>query len=151
MYRIDYNWSDKDHFFASVWRQKTQPIPQCQLPIQICSSNPADPEDAWVSRFNWDHIFSPTMLNHFAYGYVNRNEGYGSVIGQNPADLPQIPNAVAYTASPAANFSASGTQNFASWGNTRGPGSLNKTTRPFTYCQRHGHLGSGRARDQVRR
>ncbi len=55
-----------------------------------------------MSRFNWDHIFSPTLLNHFAYGYVNRNEGYGSVPAQNPADLPQIPNAVAYLASPQA-------------------------------------------------
>jgi len=130
LYRIDYNWSDKDHFFASVWRQKTQPIPQCQLPIQVCSANPADPEDAWVSRFNWDHIFSPTILNHFAYGYVNRNEGYGSVIGQNPAELPQIPNAVAYLASPAAGFSASGISNLAGWGNSGGLGALNKTTRP---------------------
>jgi len=130
LYRIDYNWSDKDHFFASIWRQNTQPTPQCQLPVQICNSSPADPEDAWVSRFNWDHIFSPTLLNHMAYGYLNRNEGYGSVPAQNPADLPQIPNAVAYNASPAANFSASGISNFTGWGNSSGLGALNKSTRP---------------------
>jgi hypothetical protein len=130
LYRIDYNWSDKDHFFASIWRQNTQPTPQCQLPVQICSSNPADPEDAWVSRFNWDHIFSPTLLNHMAYGYLNRNEGYGSVPAQNPANLPQIPNAAAYNASPQANFSASGISNFTQWGQSAGLGSLNKSTRP---------------------
>ena len=61
---------------------------------------------------------------------MNRNEGYGSVTGQNPADLPKIPNAVAYNASPAANFSGNGITNFSSWGNTQGPGYLNKTTRP---------------------
>lgn len=130
LYRIDYNWSDRDHFFASIWRQNTQPTAQCELPVQICNSNPADPEDAWVSRFNWDHIFSPTLLNHMAYGYLNRNEGYGSVPAQNPADLPQIPNAVAYNASPQANFSASGISNFRQWGQSAGLGSLNKSTRP---------------------
>jgi len=132
LYRIDYNWSDQDHFFASIWRQHNPPLAQCELPLQICNSNPADPEDAWVSRFNWDHIFSPTVLNHFAYGYGNRNEGYGSIPAQNPAVLPMIPNAAAYNASPAANFSASGytgTQ-LVSWGQSAGLGSLNKTTRP---------------------
>ncbi len=130
LYRIDYHWSDQDHFFASIWRQHTQPNQQCALPVELCTSSPANPEDAWVSRFNWDHIFSPTILNHFAYGYVNRNEGYGSVTGQNPADLPMIPNAVAYNASPAANFSGNGVSTFTGWGNTEGPGYLNKTTRP---------------------
>jgi hypothetical protein len=130
LYRIDYHWSDQDHFFASIWRQHTQPNQQCALPVELCTSSPANPEDAWVSRFNWDHIFSPTILNHFAYGYVNRNEGYGSVTGQNPAVLPEIPNAVAYNASPAANFSGNGISTFAGWGNTEGPGYLNKTTRP---------------------
>ena len=127
-FRIDYNWSDNDRFFASVWRQHNPPLAQCQLPLQICNSNPADPEDAWVSRFNYDHIFSPTLLNHLAYGYVNRNEGYGSIPAQKP--IPQIPNAVAYLAAPAANFSASGISNFDSWGQSAGLGSLNKTTRP---------------------
>ena len=127
-YRIDYNWSDNDRFFASVWRQHNPPLAQCQLPLQICSSNPADPEDAWVSRFNWDHIFSPTLLNHLAYGYVNRNEGYGSIPSQKP--IPQIPNAVAYLAAPQATFTASGLSNLPQWGQSAGLGSLNKTTRP---------------------
>ncbi|MGA8594570.1 MAG: TonB-dependent receptor [Bryobacteraceae bacterium] len=130
LYKIDHYWGEKDHMFLTIWRQKTQPNEQCALPVQLCTSSPANPEDAWVSRFNWDHIFTPTLLSHFAVGYVNRNEGYGSVTGQNPADLPKIPNAVAYNASPAANFSGNGITNFASWGNTQGPGYLNKTTRP---------------------
>ncbi len=128
VYRIDHYWGEKDHLFVSIWRQLTQPNEQCALPVQLCTSSPANPEDAWVSRFNWDHIFSPTLLSHFAVGYVNRNEGYGSVTGQQP--VPQIPNAVAYNASPAAGFSGNGITNFASWGNTQGPGYLNKSTRP---------------------
>jgi hypothetical protein len=130
LYKIDHYWGDKDHIFVTVLRQTTQPNEQCALPVQLCTSSPANPEDAWVSRLNWDHIFSPTLLSHFAYGYLNRNEGYGSVTGQNPNDLPKIPNAVAYDASPAANFSGSGVNTFVGWGNTQGPGYLNKTTRP---------------------
>jgi hypothetical protein len=130
LFRIDHYWGEKDHFFFTIWRQVTQPIAQCQLPVQLCSANPANPEDAWVNRFNWDHIFSPTLLSHFAYGYLNRNEGYGSVPAQNPADLPHIPNAAAYLASPGANFSGNGVSNYAGWGNTAGLGALNKTTRP---------------------
>ena len=130
LYKIDYYWSEQDHFFATIWRQQTSPNEQCHLPAQLCTSSPANPEDAWVSRFNWDHTFTPSLLSHFAYGYLNRNEGYGSVSGQDPAQLPQIPNAVAYNASPSAGFSGNGVSNFTGWGNTSGPGYLNKTTRP---------------------
>jgi hypothetical protein len=130
LYKIDHYWGDKDHVFATIWRQQTQPNEQCALPVQLCTSSPANPEDAWVSRLNWDHIFSATLLSHFAYGYVNRNEGYGSVTGQNPNDLPKIPNAVAYNASPSAGFSGNAITNYAGWGNTEGPGYLNKSTRP---------------------
>jgi hypothetical protein len=130
LYKIDHYWGEKDHVFATIWRQQTQPNEQCALPVELCTSSPANPEDAWVSRLNWDHIFSGNLLSHFAYGYVNRNEGYGSVTGQNPNDLPKIPNAVANNASPEAGFSGNAITNFASWGNTEGPGYLNKTTRP---------------------
>lgn len=130
LYKIDHYWGEKDHVYVTVWRQDTQPNEQCALPVMLCTSSPAKPEDAWVSRLNWDHIFTPTFLSHFAYGYVNRNEGYGSVTGQNAALLPHIPNAAAYFASPAASFNGNGITNFAGWGNTQGPGYLNKTTRP---------------------
>lgn len=130
LYKIDYYWSENDHMFATIWRQQTQVNEQCALPVQLCTSSPANPEDAWVSRFNWDHTFSPTLLSHFAYGYGNRNEGYGSVSGQDPSLLPHIPNAAAYNASPTASFSGNGVSNYASWGNNSGYGPLNKTTRP---------------------
>ncbi|HVT93053.1 MAG TPA: TonB-dependent receptor [Bryobacteraceae bacterium] len=130
LYKIDYYWSDNDHFYATIWRQLTQPNEQCALPVQLCTSSPAIPEDAWVSRFNWDHTFSPTFLSHFAYGYGNRNEGYGSVQGQDPSLLPHIPNAAAYNASPTASFGGNGITNYAGWGNNSGYGPLNKTTRP---------------------
>jgi hypothetical protein len=130
LYKIDHYWGDNDHMFLTIWRQQTHPNNQCALPVQLCTSSPADPEDAWVNRFNYDHIFTPTLLSHFAVGYLNRNEGYGSVPGQDPSVLPHIPNAAAYNASPAANFSGNGVTTYPGWGNTQGFGPLNKTTRP---------------------
>ncbi len=130
LYKIDHYWGEKDHFYLTIWRQRNPVNEVCSLPPELCTKSPANPEDAWVNRFNWDHIFTPTFLSHFAVGYGNRNEGYGSVSGQDPNQLPKIPNAAAYNASPAANFSGNGVTNFASWGNTNGPGYLNKTTRP---------------------
>ncbi len=130
LYKIDHNWGEKDHIYVTIWRQNNPPNNQCALPVMLCNSSPANPEDAWVNRLNWDHIISPTFLSHFAFGYLNRNEGYGSVPGQNPAELPHIPNAVAYNASPAASFSAPGITDFYTFGNTSGLGVLNKTTRP---------------------
>jgi hypothetical protein len=130
LYKFDHYWGESDHFFVTIWRQATDPNNQCALPVMLCTSSPAIPEDAWVNRINWDHIFTPTLLSHFAVGYLNRNEGYGSVPGQDPTQLPHIPNAAAYNASPAAGFSGNGVQNFAGWGNTQGFGPLNKSTRP---------------------
>ncbi|MEO8661260.1 MAG: carboxypeptidase regulatory-like domain-containing protein [Bryobacteraceae bacterium] len=130
LYKIDHYWGDNDHFFLTIWRQKSLPNEQCELPVQLCTSNPSNPQDAWVNRFNWDHIFTPTLLSHFAAGYLNRNEGYGSVPAQDPSQLPRIPNAAAYNASPAANFSGNGFDNYSGYGNTAGYGPLNKSTRP---------------------
>jgi hypothetical protein len=129
LFKIDHNWGDNDHIFATIWRQITIPSNQCQLPVQLCSSSPANPEDAWVNRMNWDHIFTPALMAHTAYGYLNRNEGYGSVPGQSATAI-QIPNAVAYNASPNAYFGGSNITGMPSWGNTSGPGPLNKSTRP---------------------
>jgi hypothetical protein len=123
--RIDHNWGDKDHIFASIWRQTTPKKFACALPIQICNSNLSDPQDSWVSRLNWDRSISPTILNHFAYGYLNRNEGYGS-INVGFSDLPKIRGAFTQSYPPQFQFD----NNFAQLGNNSGLNDGNKTTRP---------------------
>ncbi len=151
LYKIDHYWGEKDHIFVTIWRQTTQPNEQCALPVELCTSSPANPEDAWVNRLNWDHIFSATLLSHFAIGYVNRNEGYGSVSGQNPALLPQIPNAAAYSRLAQLRVSAATASPISpSWGNTNGPGYLNKTTRPSIITNELITVVHGRSHDQVR-
>ena len=50
LFKIDHYWGEKEHFYATIWRQQTQPNEQCAIPVELCTSSPADPEDAWVSR-----------------------------------------------------------------------------------------------------
>jgi hypothetical protein len=128
--RIDHNWGDKDHVFASIWRQTTPKKFNCALPLQICSNNLSDPQDSWVSRLNWDRSISPTILNHFAYGYLNRNEGYGSINTDFTKDLPQIPGAFSHAYPPQFTFGDNKSNDFAQLGNNSGLNNGNKTTRP---------------------
>jgi hypothetical protein len=88
--RVDQYFRDKDHFSASVYYQGAHPNTISQLPVQVSSDNDASPEYAFVDRFNWDHTLSPTLLNHMAAGYHNREEGYGSLNWKFASLFPQI-------------------------------------------------------------
>ncbi len=124
--RIDHNWGEKDHIFVSSWRQTTPKKYACALPIQLCNSTLSDPQDSWVTRLNWDRSISPTILNHFAYGYLNRNEGYGSINAAYAKDLPQISGAFSHSYPPAFTFD----NGFTTFGSNSGLNAGNKTTRP---------------------
>src|SRR5437667_1120308 len=78
MTRIDHNYGDKDHFYFFWWRQFTGYNTATLLPVAIATESPTRPQNSPISRFNWEHIFSTTMTNHATFGYLNRNEGYGS-------------------------------------------------------------------------
>jgi len=126
MTRIDHNWGDKDHFYfflvASVHR------------IQYGHGSPifdrhgiaTRPQNSPIARFNYEHTFSPTLTNHATFGYLNRNEGYGSENLSFIGKLPQIANAASTNALPAFNFS----DGYNSISNSNGPPNTNITVRP---------------------
>jgi hypothetical protein len=126
MTRIDHQYGDKDHFYFFWWRQFTGFNTATALPIAIATESPTRPQNSPISRFNWEHTFSPTLLNHATFGYLNRNEGYGSenlaFIGQ----LPQVPGAANTNALPAFTFS----DGFNQISNSNGPPDTNITVRP---------------------
>ncbi len=123
--KIDHYLTDNDHFSATIWRQTTPIKFNCQLPLQICDSDFSSPQDSWVNRLNYDKTISPTLLNHFAYGYLNRNEGYGSIDYKYANEIPYI-NGANKSYPPALSFG----DGFTSFGNSRGLSGGNKTTRP---------------------
>jgi hypothetical protein len=126
MGRFDLQLSSSDHFFVSVWHQRAPAKFVSVLPQPIASETYSDPQNSWVSRLNWDRTFSPTLLNHMSMGYLNRNEGYGSVNQEFVNVFPQIRGVAGYNVPPQMAFS----DGFAQFGSNAGVNIGNVTTRP---------------------
>ena len=86
--RYDLQFASSDHLFASFWHQRAPAKFVSTLPQAIANETYSDPQNSWVNRFNWDRTFSGTLLNHMSMGYLNRNEGYGSVNQELRRRLP---------------------------------------------------------------
>ncbi|HYK89418.1 MAG TPA: carboxypeptidase regulatory-like domain-containing protein [Acidobacteriota bacterium] len=122
----DYYFREKDHFAATVWYQGAPAKFVSVFPLQIASETFSAPQFSWVNRFNWDHTFSPSLLNHISYGYLNRNEGYGSVDKDYVNEFPKIAGVAKNDIPPTVGISG-----YAGYGATNGLGGLpNTTARP---------------------
>lgn len=126
MTRIDHNYGDKDHFYFFWWRQFTGFNTATALPQSIATESPTRPQNSPIARFNWEHIFTTTITNHATFGYLNRNEGYGSENLSSIGKLPQIAGAASTRALPAFTFS----DGFNQISNSNGPPNTNITVRP---------------------
>jgi hypothetical protein len=124
--RYDLQIAGGDHLFASFWHQRAPAKFVSKLPQAIADETYSDPQNSWVNRFNWDRTFSPTLLNHLSMGYLNRNEGYGSVNQDFVGDFPQIPGVAGYPVPPQITFG----DGYAQFGNNAGINVGNVTTRP---------------------
>ncbi len=126
MIKADHYVGEKDHFSGTYWYQGAQPQFNCRLPIEMCEEVFTAPQWSTVDRFNWDHTFSPTVLNHFAGGYLDRFEGYGSINAQYVDQFPQIPGVAAHNSPPVITFG----DGFQQYGNNAGINTRNVTSRP---------------------
>jgi hypothetical protein len=124
--KIDQDRGSKDHFALSIYYQYQPPQLYSSLPPQLATEDMQDPENSSVDRFNWDHTFTPNLLNHAAFGYLNRHEAYGSITAKYVNDLPKIPGVAAATYPPVIAFG----DGFSQYGNARGLTSTNLTSRP---------------------
>jgi len=124
--RFDTYIGQKDHIHVSLWHQRAPAKFYTTLPHEIANEDFSDPQNSSVHRLNWDHTFSPNVLNHMTFGYLNRNEGYGTVNADAVDVLPKIAGVAAHDVPPVINFS----DGFASFGNNRGINTFNVTTRP---------------------
>ncbi len=124
--RFDTYVGQKDHLAISLWHQRAPKKVYAGLPHEIATEDYSDPQNSWVNRANWDHTFGPNLLNHFSFGYLNRNEGYGCVNEDAVDKLPKIAGVVSHNLPPRIDFS----DGFSSFGCNRGipPGTI--TTRP---------------------
>jgi hypothetical protein len=124
--RFDTYIGQKDHFFVSLWFQRAPAKFYSHLPHEISSDTYSDPQNSSVHRLNWDHTFSNNLLNHVTFGYLNRNEGYGSINADSVDKLPKIAGVAGYNVPPQVSFS----DGFAQWGQSSGVNIGNVTTRP---------------------
>ncbi len=126
MGRFDLQIKNNDHIFTSVWHQRAPAKFVSVLPQSIASETYSDPQNSWVSRLNWDRSFTSNLLNHMSMGYLNRNEGYGSVNQDFVDDFPKIAGVAGYNVPPQMSFS----DGFAQFGTNAGVNIGNVTTRP---------------------
>ncbi len=104
---MDHNILDKDHIAYTVYYEGTARLPPsqgCNLPVQICNQNFAGPEYSFIDRFNWDHTFSPTLINNARFGYQNRMEGYQSQNAQYASAFPTIKGVPSFAYPPQMDF-----------------------------------------------
>ena len=99
--RIDYNLSSFDHIFGTFHRETGQSI---TYGLDIGPAGKIiNQTDDYATTIGWSHIFSPTMLNEFRFGYMHRignsgteGQGFTSLadfgINGDPNCLSSIPN-----------------------------------------------------------
>jgi hypothetical protein len=122
--RVDFNIGAMDHLYYTTWFQYSGVNTESDLPVSISTAQPANPENANIERFNWEHNFSGTMNNHATLGYLNRNEGYYALNGD--AKLPTVPGVPQPTWLPEFTFGGG----YSQLGNNSAPTSADtKTTR----------------------
>lgn len=126
MFRIDHNIGDKDHIYFSWWRQYAAINRASLLPEAIATESPTTPQNSPISRINWEHTFSPTLTHHATFGYLNRNEGYGSLNVAYANQLPKVAGVASQLYLPSFNFS----DGFTSMSNSTGFNERNITVRP---------------------
>lgn len=88
--RGDMYWKDSDHFILTYHYRGSLPFTQSVLPAALDTNNTRIPNYSHVARFNWDHIFTPTLLNHFAVGYLDLPTKVYNASDCCVSQLPQI-------------------------------------------------------------
>ena len=102
--RIDHNFGDKDHF-AGIMHYHGSFVPVVsELPLQISTTAPYGVNYGFLDRFNWDHTFAPTLLNHFAFGYNDIWTITTCLDTPYASNLPQIPGVASHAFPPLLNF-----------------------------------------------
>jgi hypothetical protein len=102
--RGDQYYGDKDHFELTYHYRGTLPFTQNAFPAVIDTNNTRIPNYSHVARFNYDHTFKPTLLNHFALGYLDLPTKLYNASDCCVDQLPKIPGVYSYQHGSALQF-----------------------------------------------
>jgi hypothetical protein len=109
--RADEYFGEKDHLFGTYHYRGTLPYTQSAFPAVIDTNNTRIPNYSHIVRVNYDHIFSPTLVNHFAWGYLDLRTAEYNASDCCVDQVPQIAGVYSHTHVPVLNF-----DNFSSYG-----------------------------------
>jgi Carboxypeptidase regulatory-like domain len=124
--RIDQYLGNNDHITFTIFKRTNLRQDTTTLPPQI-STGQVNYKRTWINRVNWDHTFSPTLLNHFSIGY-NHDHFFGGGIDVPYTDqLPQIKGVARHAYPSAIRFID---DNFAGYGSNQGSAEENGWPAP---------------------
>jgi hypothetical protein len=103
MEKVDENIGSRDHFSEMFFYKYLPETTFTTLPVQISNSGTSYKRTT-VVRINYDHTFSPEIINHFGFGYQNDKYFGGGIDGKYAAQLPQIPGVASHTYPPQVIF-----------------------------------------------
>ncbi|MDQ2841091.1 MAG: carboxypeptidase regulatory-like domain-containing protein [Acidobacteriota bacterium] len=109
--RADEYLGEKDHLFGTYHYRGTLPYTQSAFPAAIDTNNTRIPNYSHIVRINYDHVFSPTVVNHFAWGYLDLRTAEYNASDCCVTQVPQIAGVYSHTHEPVLNFN-----NFSSYG-----------------------------------
>jgi hypothetical protein len=115
--KIDEYVGSRDHFSEMFYYKYLPRTTFTTLPKVISNSGTSFKRTS-VLRVNWDHTFSPTLVNHVAFGFQDDKFYGGGIDGDFADKLPQIPGVASHEYPPVISFN--GGEGFAQFGTGAG-------------------------------
>lgn len=123
--RFDEYIGSNDHFTVTIFKRDNLPQRTHVLPLEI-TTDQENYKHTWLNRVNYDHIFTPNLLNHFGVGYTNDQFYGGGLDAPFAGQLPQIPGVATRDYAPAVRFA----DGFAGFGTNTGSAAANRWPDP---------------------
>jgi hypothetical protein len=102
--RVDEYVGSKDHFAGNYHYRGTHPFNETKLPRVIDTADMRDPNYSNIGRFNWDHTFTPTLLNNFNFGYLDLRSNQVDLSDKLKDQIPSIKGVAGTNHEPAIRF-----------------------------------------------
>jgi hypothetical protein len=102
--RVDEYIGDRDHFAGNYHYRGTHPFGETKLPRVIDTADFRDPNYSNISRLNWDHTFTPTLLNNFNFGYLDLRSNQVNLSDALKDQIPTIKGVGGTNHEPAIRF-----------------------------------------------
>ena len=101
--KIDQYLGSKDHVSEMFYYKSLPRTTFSSLPATISNSGTSYKRTS-VLRVNWDHTFSPNLVNHVGFGFQDDKFYGGGIDGKFADKLPQIPGVASHIYPPQINF-----------------------------------------------